>query len=203
MNTSFNISNLLSNAFGIKAPLFVLPSEAPQNGEASYGSIPVKPLEEAKKLSWLGTPIIYPMLFKGGEYQFYQPTGIIGSVRLNDFEIPPATLVDFRRAKNITKTRLSGNNGTVKEIYGFDDWQIRIRGLCLDTPQSSAYEQHQELLKWENLADSIQVQGELFLDKNIYSLVIEDINFSQPEGKQNIIPFEITAVSDEPLEHQQ
>lgn len=200
MNTDFNISDLLSNAFGIKSPVFVLPNEAPQNGKPSYSSIPVKPLQEAKKLSWLGTPIIYPMVFKAGEYQFYKPTGIIDTIRLNDFEIPPATLVDFRRAKNITKTRLSGNNGTVKEIYGFDDWQIRIRGLCLDTPESSAYEQHQELLKWENLADSIEVQGELFLDKNIYNLVIEAINFSQPEGKQNIIPFEITAVSDEPLE---
>ena len=64
----------------------------------------------------------------------------------------------------------------------------------------SAYEQHQELLKWENIADSIEVIGELFLDKSIYRLVIEDINFPQLEGKQNIIPFEIAAVSDEPIE---
>lgn len=200
MKTNFDIANALSAAFGIKAPLFVLPDTAPQKGEAAYASIPVKTLPEAKKMSWLGTPIIYPMVFKGGEYQIYKPTGELGSSKLNDFEIPPATLVDFRRSKNITKTRLSGNNGTVKEIYGFDDWQIRIRGLCLNTPDISAYDQHLELLKWEKLADSIQVQGELFLDKDIFNLTIEDIDFRQPEGKQNIIPFEITAVSDEPLE---
>ncbi|AOR29540.1 hypothetical protein FORMB_25230 [Formosa sp. Hel1_33_131] len=200
MNTNFDIATLLSKAFGVNTANFVLPNDAPQNGDASYTSIPVKEKKEAKKMSWLGTPIIYPTVFKGSTYQYYKETGIIDDQALNDFNIPPATLIDFRRAKNITKTKILGSNGTVKEIYGFDDWQIRFRGLCLDTPQVSAYEQHQELLKWENIADSIEVIGELFLDKSIYRLVIEDINFPQLEGKQNIIPFEIAAVSDAPLE---
>ncbi|WP_438710863.1 DUF6046 domain-containing protein [Aquimarina muelleri] len=199
MNTNFDIATLLSNAFGINTANFVLPTDAPQNGDAKYASIPVREKKEAKKMSWLGTPIIYPTVFKGGSYQQYNQ-GVLELKSFQDFDIPPATLIDFRRAKNITKTRLIGNTGTVKEIYGFDDWQIRFRGLCLDTPQISAYEQQQELLKWENLADSIEVIGELFIDKSIYRLVIEDISFRQPEGKQNIIPFEIAAVSDEPIE---
>ncbi|MGY0426009.1 MAG: DUF6046 domain-containing protein [Polaribacter sp.] len=199
MNTNFDIATLLSNAFGINTANFVLPNDAPQKGDAKYASIPVREKKEAKKMSWLGTPIIYPSVFKGSKYQQYK-NGVLELKSFKDFNIPPATLIDFRRAKNITKTRVLGNNGTVKEIYGFDDWQIRFRGLCLDTPQMSAYEQQQELLKWENLADSIEVIGELFKDKSIYRLVIEDISFRQPEGKQNIIPFEIAAVSDEPLE---
>lgn len=198
--TNFEIANLISRAFGLNTPTYVLPTEAPKHGALNYGNIPTQPLEAAKKLSWLGTPIIYPMVFKGGEYNQYAPTGKLTTTNLNSFDIPPATLVDFRRAKNISKTHLGGNNGTVKEVYGFDDWQIRIRGLCLDTPDMSAYEQHQELLKWEQLADSIEIQGELFLDKNIYMLVIEDMVFNQLEGAPNIIPFEITAVSDEPIE---
>ena len=199
MNTNFDIATLLSKAFGVNTANFVLPNDAPQNGDASYASIPVKEKKEAKKMSWLGTPIIYPTVFKGSPYQQYKK-GVLELKSFQNFNIPPATLIDFRRTKNITKTRLIGNAGAVKEIYGFDDWQIRFRGLCLDTPQMSAYEQHQELLKWENIADSIEVIGELFLDKSIYRLVIEDINFPQLEGKQNIIPFEIAAVSDEPIE---
>lgn len=198
---NFEIGNLLRSTFGI-GPVFILPEDAPQRGEAAYINIPVKSNEESKKLSWLGTPIMHPVLFKGTTYQQFAKTGKIEKVTLNDFDLPPASIIDFRRSKNVTKTRLSGNNGTVKEIYAFDDWQIRIRGLCLDDPKAgiTAYQQQQELLKWENLADSIRVFGDYFTDKSIYDIVIEDINLPQREGSTNILPFVITAVSDEPLE---
>lgn len=195
-----DISQLFNAAFGVIPLTYKVEQDAQQNGEASYPTIQTKPLAEAKKMSWMGTPIMFPMKFVGGSYQFYKSSGILAQKSLNDFELPPTTIVDFRRAKNITKTNVLGSNGTVKEIYGFDDWQIRIRGLCLDTPDITAYQLHQELLKWEDIADSIEVIGELFKDKSIYRLTIEDMDFKQPQGKHNVIPFEITASSDEPLE---
>ncbi len=200
MQPTFSIPQLLAQAFGLTKVSYVVPQDAPQAADVNYAGVQVKPMQEVKKLSWMGTPIMFPTLFKGGSYQYYKENGVLDNKPLADFDIPPASIIDFRRAKNITKTRISGTNGTVKEIYGFDDWQIRIRGLCLDTPQMSAYDQHLELLKWESLADSIQVIGELFKDKSIYRLVIEEIDFPQREGSTNIIPFVITAVSDEPIE---
>ncbi|WP_166964601.1 DUF6046 domain-containing protein [Yeosuana marina] len=196
-----DISQLFNLAFGFIPVRYASDSFSVQpSADANYQSIPTKPIEDVKKMSWMGTPVMFPMKFKGGSYQYYKPSGVLDQKRLNDFELPHASVADFRRAKNITKTNVLGSNGTVKEIYGFDDWQIRIRGLCLDTPNLSAYEQHKQLLKWEEIADSIEVIGALFKDKSIYRLTIEDFDFKQPQGKQNVIPFEITASSDEPLE---
>lgn len=208
MNENYQIADLFKKAFGIEAISYAITTEHPKVGDVKYQSIPVKSSEEAKKLSWMGTPVLFPMKFKGGDYQVYLPSGKLETKALNDFILPYTTLVDFSRAKNITKTPVLGNNGTVKEIYGFDDWKITIRGIFLDTPTMAAYEQHKELLKWENIVDSIEVgnieheenKNDLFRDKSIYKLTIEDISFKQPQGKQNAIPFSINACSDEPLE---
>ncbi|MBP0904166.1 DUF6046 domain-containing protein [Mariniflexile gromovii] len=195
-----DLSQLFNIAFGFVPVSYAVNNLEPISNEAVYRSIPTKPIEEVKKMSWMGTPIMFPMKFKGGSYQCYTPLGDLEQKQFNDFEIPPATVVDFRRAKNITKTSVLGKSGTVKEIYGFDDWQIRIRGLCLDTPKISAYDQYRELLKWEEIADSIEVIGSLFIDKSIYRISIEEFDFKLPQGKQNVFPFEITACSDEPIE---
>lgn len=195
-----DISQLFNAAFGFIPITYKVDGVAQNAPQLDFNGIESKSQAEASKLSWMGTPVLFPIILKGGNYNNYNSDGTVGTVSLNDLELPPTTIADFRRAKNITKTNLLGNNGTVKEIYGFDDWGIRIRGLCLDTPDSSAYEQHQELLKWEVVTDSIQVVGDLFKDKSIYSLVIEDIDFRQIQGNTSAIPFEITAVSDEPLE---
>ncbi|WP_435135712.1 DUF6046 domain-containing protein [Formosa sp. A9] len=195
-----DISQLFNAAFGVTPITYKVDNQAPNNGLVNYQSIPVKTYEAAKKMSWMGTPIMFPMKFKGGYYNRYSKAGRLIANPYQDFDLPPATIVDFRRAKNITKTNVLGSTGTVKEIYGFDDWQIRIRGLCLDTPNLSAIDQYKALLRWEEIADSIEVLGELFLDKSIFSITIEDIDFKQAQGKENVIPFEITASSDEPLE---
>ncbi|MGB1307533.1 MAG: DUF6046 domain-containing protein [Oceanihabitans sp.] len=195
-----DISQLFNAAFGFIPISYKAENNPAANAATGYSSIPTKSPVEAKKMSWMGTPIMFPVKFKGGSYQYYKQTGILAKKAINDFELPPTTIVDFRRAKNITKTNVLGSNGTVKEIYGFHDWHIRIRGLCLDTPKIKAYEQHQELLKWEAIADSVEVVGDLFKDKSIFRITIEDVDFKQPQGKHNVIPFEITASSDEPLE---
>jgi hypothetical protein len=194
-----NISQLFNAAFGFIPATYSIPHKDTENSPAIF-KVETKPLEEAKKMSWMGTPIMFPVTFKGGNYNYYNDDGTIGTKSLNDFELPPATITDFRRPKNITRTNLLGANGTVKEVYGFDDWNVRIRGLCLDTPEKTAYEQHVELLQWEKLADSINVVGELFKDKSIFALTFSEVDFRQLQGKQNIIPFEIQAYSDEPLE---
>ncbi|QQV91584.1 hypothetical protein Peternella1_48 [Winogradskyella phage Peternella_1] len=195
-----DISQLFNAAFGF-IPITYKPTTGTQNvGKAAYASVPIVAAEEATKMSWMGTPIMFPVVFKGGTYQFYNANGELFNKQLSDFDLPPTTIVDFRQAKNVTKTNVLGANGTVKEIYGFDDWQIRIRGLCLDTPSDEAYDLQSVLLDWNKVADSIEVQGDLFLDKDIYRITIEEINFTQPQGRHNVIPFEITASSDQPLE---
>jgi len=200
MSLKPDIKELFNRAFGIKPVSFDLPSSSNTHSPI-YGNIPVKEQENSSRMSWLGTPIINPVMFKGGKYNKHKPNGSgVELVAMNDWYLPPASLIDFSRSKIMSKTRIAGNNGTIKEIYGFTDWSIKIRGLCLDTPNESASEQYKELLKWEDLADSIDVIGKLFVDKSIYKISIEEIDFKQLEGSPNIIPFTINVISDVPLE---
>lgn len=197
----YNLSELFQLAFGQNSPVFIPQSiNPPQRNGVEFTGISVKPDEEANRMSWLGTPILFPIKFKKGTYKTFTVDGELEEIRLSDFYLPPATLVDFRRAKNVTKTNVLGDTGTVKEIFGFDDWKIRIKGLCLNEPNRTAYEQLQELLQWEQLSDNINVSGQLFTDKEINSIVIESIEVPQVQGKPNVIPFTINAVSDQILE---
>lgn len=169
---------------------------------APYMGIQLIEEQEALQLSYLGTPVMFPIQFigEGERYQVYDTNGKLRNRTFKNFPIPVATLVDFSRAKIISRTNVVGGNGTVKEIYGFDDWQIRMRGVCLADKNSSPSFQKEQLLRWQEIAGSVKVDGVLFSEKSIYRVAITDINFTQIQAKPEVIPFEITAISDEPIE---
>jgi hypothetical protein len=102
-------------------------------------------------------------------------------------------------------TRINGGNGTVKEIYGFDDWQVSINGFLIpDGSQPQGFknplEQEKELVKWDDLASSVDVFGELFAVRKIKSLTIKGISFDPMRGKPNVRAYTINALSDQPIE---
>jgi len=195
MDPKFNIGNLLNQAFGITNMTI---------GGGFKGVKVVDDVAEVHRQSYLGTPIIYPVIFKGQKYQYYTDTGEIDTIQLADFELPSVSLSSFSRKKNISQTKMTAGYGTVKEMYGFDDWQIQIRGLCLKDPShptaQTAFDQHLELLAFEKVAEAIPVEGELFNEKGIDALVIRSIKFDQVPGKPGVIPFTITCTSDTPTE---
>lgn len=149
--------------------------------------------------SWMGTPIMFPTQFKGGSYKRYKPNGEIERVQMPDFKFPAATMFSFRRAHNVTRTNLLGSNGTVKEIYGFDDWVIDVKGICLDEPKRSAHDQLKELLQWEKLADSVSLSGELFEQREISRVTLSDWSDGLEQGTAGVIPFQFQLWSDEDI----
>ena len=198
----YNINHLFRTAFGINAPIYMADvySSDDSNGKINYTGVEYAKPEKAKKLSWMGTPIIFPIVIPEDTFKVYAPNGEIEDRVIPAFDMPATSLVDFSRAKNITRTPVMGNNGTVKEIYGFDDWSIRIRGICLNEPKiRTAKDQVKHLLKYEKVAGSIMIIGEQFQEKEILAITIKSIDFQQVQGKPDVIPFEIRAVSDEPL----
>lgn len=202
MDNRYVISQLFELAFGVKNPVYLtVPIGKQKPEEIKYPSINIKEaeLEEATRLSRFGTPIIFPMKFKGGSYKIYDSKGRIQQQQYEDFWFPPATMVDFSRPKNITKTDVSGGNGTVKEIFGFDDWSIRIRTLCIKD-ELSAREYEKKIVDFEKVIQSISVEGDLFGWKDIHNLTIDDIDIKSIEGSPNIIPIELLCSSDEPFE---
>lgn len=202
MDAKFNLSELFSAAFGISSPIFITEpfnKQAPANFDYKGISF-IKDYYEKDATSWMGTPIIGLLKFKAGTYKIYDGKGELNNIEYKEFTLPPATLFSFRRAKNITKTNLLGSNGTVKEIFGFDDWIIDVKGLAVDTPQSSARDQLIALKEWEELASAIAVQGALFTVKNIHAVVIDDYKEESIQGSPGIIPFSMTLTSDDAIE---
>lgn len=199
----YDISQLFKVAFGINSPVFITPAfqkQLPEN--ISFTGLEVLPeyYNNDSRTSWMGTPIVFPVKFKAGTYKNYKTNGEIEDITMDDYWLPSATMFSFRRSKNITRTNVLGNNGTIKEIYGFDDWIIDVKGLCLDEPDKSAEAQLKQLLKWEKIADSIEISGELFNQRNICRVCIADWSDNLIQGKPGVIPFQFQLYGDEPLE---
>jgi len=193
-------ANLLAEVFG--QPVYVIPGTNEMTTVDSY-MVSVSDPNEYDRLSRFGTPVVGSFTIEGGKYKVYDKvTGKLVVKEYSDFEFPLATIVDFSRPKYITKTPTIGSNGTVKEIFGFEDAKISIRGICIDDPsrseQRTAKEQKLALWALNDIADSLSIlKGKIFFEKNITRIVMEDIQFSAVQGKPGMIQFEIPAVSDE------
>lgn len=189
------IVSLLSEAFGISSLI-----------DASGGRT-IEILEqpfEVHRTTYLGTPIIYPLLFKGQSYRYYKPNGEVATKILADFELPAVTLSTFYRSKNISETELTASEGEVDEMFGFGSYKIDIKGLCLaekSHPQaSSALSQLMKMKEYEGVAEAIPVISDIYQALGINAIVIKDINFEQLAGNPSVIPFRISAKSSQPKE---
>ena len=199
-----NIEEVFELAFGISKSSFKykVGFDTETMGTINFGNIPTADPSQVHKMSWMGTPIMFPVKFEGGVYNKFNK-GVVVNKTMGDHWLPPTTLVDFRRARRITKTPVNGNNGTVKELISFDDWQIRFRIICLDSKQVTAQEELNKLIEWFNLVSAINVIGDLFFQKDIFSIVLTEIDIKQVQGNSTAIPVEITALSDSHFLHQE
>lgn len=199
MDRRYEISQLFKLAFGVSSPVYLtVPIGKQRQKDIVYPSVEVKEVEqdEARRLSRFGTPIIFPMQFEAGDYREYDKDAKIITRNHESFWFPPATMVDFSQSKIVTRTTVAGGNGSVKEIFGFEDWDIRIRTLCI-TDGLTAREYEKRIIQWSKVVQSIKVIGDLFLDKDIHELVIENIDIKSLEGSPNVIPIELSCSSDE------
>lgn len=199
------VGSMLGKVFGFNSPIY-LPYELSTRMYIP-GGYDVQLVDEVTfdRLSQFGTPVVGSFTIAGGNYRFYDlKTGKLKNSRIGDFEFPIASLVEFSRSKNIIKTPTIGGVGSVKEIYGLEDWSISIKGICMPDSSRKGYQTTEEqifaLTKLNEIAGSLEIaQGNIFLKKNISRLVIESLAFSPVQGKPDIMPFEITATSDEDL----
>lgn len=173
--------------------------------EINYSGIRVIEDDENPPLSHIGTPILYPILLKGGTYRRYDSQGRVQETSMPDLRLPMASVVEMSRAKRIVKTDVAAAQGSVKEIYGFDDWSIRISGIMIDEPNHpqgrTTIEAMQESLQdFFDLADSIEVDGSLFHTRGVYRLVLKSLNYNQFPGKPRVHGYQLECESDAPLE---
>jgi hypothetical protein len=104
----------------------------------------------------------------------------------------------------VSKTQMAGGVGTVKEIYALQDWDISINGIILLDPynpdgQQSVADQMELMERFNEIAGSIVVSGQVFTQKNISRITIESLKTSPVQGKPNMMQYSISAVSDEDI----
>lgn len=205
----FDISQLFNQAFGL-TDSFIKYSATGKDQEAYQALFKTAEsieVNEDNVFSHLGTPVAFPIKLKGGTYSIFEE-GEVVEKRMGDLMLPFTSICSFRRAKIANETKVNGGRGTVREVYGHDDWHLRIQGLILKdtkfteagTEMSFPSNMVTALKEWDDLVDSVEITGKFFELLDIYKIFIEDIRFDQLRGRPHVIPFEIIAKSDEPLE---
>ncbi len=204
----FNIPSALALLYRIARPV-TFPGVAQQAEEANpaitFGGVQVVRDEDVYATSSIGTPILLPITLRGGEYKRYSEQGRVVDTRIGDLRLPITSVVEMSVAKNITKTQVSAAGASVKEVYSFGDWDIRISGIIIDEgthPQRANTVEAMEarMLEFDVLADSIGVEAELFNRRGIDRLVIRSLNFQQVPGKPRMIAYQMQCDSDAPIE---
>lgn len=207
------VASILGDVYGFNSPIY-LPWNFKSEYEARGYTIPEQflgyenlDLETPDRPSMFGTPIFGSFTIKGGKYLIFDKSkGTLVPKAIDDFEFPVTSIIEFRRPKVITKSPMIGGAGTVKEIYGLDDWAISIKGVCLNDPSRkdvetrTARSQQIKLCELNEIVGHLVIKsGSIFLNKKIFNIVMEDVIFSPIQGKPDVIPFEIPCCSDEDI----
>jgi hypothetical protein len=205
---SIDLSILLNRAFGVAAGSIrrygSLGADSNKGIEATeagqYEELQLS-FTSSDKTSVLGTPIIMPLTLKGGRYPVKDDQGQIQYVTFLDWEMPAASLIEINRAKVIQKTQIAGRNGSVKELISDDDFDIRIRGLIVnsdsDAPPEEGVRWFQEVV---SVPQALRVDCELFDWLEIDEVVVYSYSLFQLEGFQHVMAYTLNLWSDSPVE---
>lgn len=148
------------------------------------------------KQSLLGTDVWSNMVIPAGSYQALDGTVI----EFDQFELD-AVLFSVMQRKNIVKTPVAGRTGTVKEYISDGDYQVSIQGVMVGE-NSETYPEEQMLQLTEILKApvAINIESEFLAFFDIDMVAVESFRFSQKRGSRSIQAFNVSAVSDTPLE---
>jgi hypothetical protein len=106
-------------------------------------------------------------------------------------------LITVNRPKNIVKTPVQGRDGTIKEFISNGDFMINLKGTIAGTGNVFPFEQTSLLNSIVSRNTAMHVVSEFIRLFGVTSVVIESANFSQKQGFQNIVLYDINMTSDE------
>jgi len=110
-------------------------------------------------------------------------------------------IIEVSLPKNIVKTQIAGKAGTVKEMMGLDDYQVKIIGGVF-SPKGDLkkpWKQIQQLNAFGRHLQSVQVYNNTLERLGIYDLVIENLRLI-PNESVNAQRFELQCISDREFE---
>lgn len=192
----FDVSQLLSAAFAIKSQFirFAASDKEAEKVLAGFPGASVVKTDDGLDF-YAGNHFVAPFSFGGGSFKKFGDTGKLEDVQLSALALPPTTLLEFRRAKVVTKVQAAGK-GTFKEIFAFGDWELNIYGVIIDYNGQRAEQILSDLLAREQIAGALPVAGKVFELLGIESILLENFEAKQVAGAPGRIPFSISATSD-------
>lgn len=149
--------------------------------------------------SYLGTPVFSNLEFVGGSYKNLQGE----QISYDDLRVD-TVLFNVNQSRNIVTTQIQGRNGTIKEYISDGDFDIQINGILVN-PDGNKYptEDVQTLMDILKAQSTIGVASQFLNDVfGVTDVVVTSYSFPQPEGFQNMQPFSINCLSNDPIELQ-
>jgi len=160
---------------------------------------PAFPLWWGKNKTKFVLPNLKNFTFKPGQKYF---TTLTLSYKGEKFAFPNEPLISLSLSKTIVETATVGKyrRGTVKEYICTEDYQVSIRGVCIDEDDMDSYpaEQVDTIRRMFEINDALDIVSNPFLELfEIRKLVLKEIAWDDMEGKQGQQRFTISAVSDQ------
>lgn len=137
-------------------------------------------------------------LLLGGKYF----TRLVVSHKGVKYEFPNEPLIGLSLNKTIKETATVGRyrKGTVKEYINTEDYQIIIRGVCVNeaVPINYPSSQVEELNRIFEINEALEVESNPFLELfDISKIVFKSIDYEDMAGQQTLQKYVIRAVSDQ------
>jgi hypothetical protein len=186
-----NQQKIVIQSFGlayIKTALYKgnIPKAAAPVGE--YGR------DKSLYLSKLGNPVFSDFNVQSGSYTKNGQTYSFEEIKFD------TVLFDVSLAKNIIKTPIQGRDGQIKEYTSDDDYAINIKGVMTAPNNTFPLDDFVALIKIVKAPVPIKINS-WYLEKfGIYNVVVTGYTFSQRAGRFSEQMFDISAISDVPVE---
>jgi hypothetical protein len=192
--SKFLIKSIFNIPNAVRVKEFVAPTPVEELKGDKFTLPPERTEGKDPYVSYLGTPVFAPLQIKDGSYTLDGKKITYKGIDLK------VVLFDISFGKNIVKTAIQGRNGTVKELISLTDRSVNIKGVLVSPNSDYPEEQMQQLLEICDLQTDIEVVSPFLALFKVYNLVIEDCKFPQREGFRNLQAFELSCVSNNPIE---
>lgn len=177
--------------------------------------------EEPDLQSYLGTPVYANLVFQHGNYFELKDINQTNAIPYDGLVIQ-TVLIEVTQTKNIITTAMQGKDGTVKEYISMGDYAATLTGGIIgecdyeyDEATEKAtggikdignYYPHVDVRKLKDICEApigLTITSEflnMFEKKDRTTWVITDYSIPQREATRDMQPFQISMLSDFPIE---
>ncbi len=186
LSYSINVEELFRRHF----PMVGFATKSVANAVNPIDSIQVLEENQLERRSQLGTPI--------WDYIQLNPSVIEGTGKtFEGYTFPDITIIEPDRAKKVVETDVVGRDGSIDELMGLEDWDLKITGLIINYDTKAYPEKQVKALQrvCELKSSFLECEGTMLTMLGIRYLSLRKLRLLPSPGYDNVQKFEIEAKS--------